>query len=36
VIQPIPGLFVGPTRHGEAPGGRYILAGTNDDMLTRA
>ena|SRR5437868_5008628 len=36
VIQPIPGLFVGPTRDGEARGGRHTLAGTNDDMLARA
>ena len=36
VIQPISGLFVGPTRDGEARGGRYTLAGTNDDMLARA
>jgi hypothetical protein len=36
VIQPIPGLFVGPTRDGEARGGRHTLAGTHDDMLARA
>jgi hypothetical protein len=36
VIQPISGLFVGPTRDGEARGGRNTLAGTNDDMLARA
>ena len=36
VIQPIPGLFVCPTRDVEVRGGRYILAGTNDEMLTRA
>jgi hypothetical protein len=35
VIQPIPGLFVGPTRYGEAIGGRHTEAGTNDDMLAR-
>ena len=35
VIQPIPGLIVCPTRHGEARGGRHTMAGTSDDMLVR-
>jgi hypothetical protein len=36
VIQPKLDLFVGPTGDDEAPGGRHISAGTNDDMLARA
>ena len=36
VIQPTPGLIVGPTGDGKARRGRHTLAGTNDDMLGRA
>jgi hypothetical protein len=36
VIQPTPGLFVGPTGDGKARRRRHTLAGTNDDILGRA